>query len=320
MTRHLCWIALLGSATVPDWASACYFRQNWAPPPCVYYPPPCYNPPPVVYVPVYPAPISPPRIAPTVPQARVQPAPLPPRVQVDPDRTEAKPPAPMKPARTASDNAVVAPVPAPATPTVAPMPMIAVPEPPMFKPVDPIPAVPADPFKAKSVEPSPLKSPDGPTLTLPGAPEPAVPSPAPAPTAKDIIPPMVPRLPESAVPKPSGVSSDPLPPLVLPPEATPMGSTSKYSPPIAVPKSALQVKVFVAAGAGGRPGLSKIGFYNHTESDIALVIEGRAVTLPRKTFIHAEVPPTFRWKYADEPERTATVPAGAVGLDVLFRE
>lgn len=320
MTRHLCWIALLGSATVPDWASACYVRQNWAPPPCVYYPPPCYYPPPVVYVPVYPVPISPPRIDPTVPHARVQPVPTPPRVQVDPIRADVTPPIPMKPERAASDSAVVAPTPAPAIPTVAPMPKVAAPDSPTFKSVDPIPEVPADPFKVKPVEPSPMKSTDGPMLTLPGTPEPAVPSPAPAPSAKDIIPPMVPKLPESPLPKPSGVGGDPLPPLVLPPEATPMGSTSKYSPPAAVPKSALRVKVFVASGAAGRPGLSKIGFYNHTESDIALVIEGRAVTLPRKTFIHAEVPATFRWKYADEPERTATVPAGAVGLDVLFRE
>ena len=46
----------------------------------------------------------------------------------------------------------------------------------------------------------------------------------------------------------------------------------------------------------------------------------RAVTLPARSFLHAEVAPTFRWKYADNPTRTDTVPEGNTGLDVLFRE
>jgi len=46
----------------------------------------------------------------------------------------------------------------------------------------------------------------------------------------------------------------------------------------------------------------------------------KAVTLPGKTYIHAEVPPAFTWKYGDNAAESATVPAGAAGLDVVFRE
>jgi hypothetical protein len=64
----------------------------------------------------------------------------------------------------------------------------------------------------------------------------------------------------------------------------------------------------------------KVNFFNHTDRDLALVIEGRAVTLPRKTYIRAELPPVFNWKRADSVAQTATVPDGSAGLDILFRE
>ena len=57
MKRYVCWLALLGVAAVPDWASA-FGRRCWSGP--VYYEPVYYTPPPIYYappcVPVYVAP------------------------------------------------------------------------------------------------------------------------------------------------------------------------------------------------------------------------------------------------------------------------
>ena len=50
-----------------------------------------------------------------------------------------------------------------------------------------------------------------------------------------------------------------------------------------------------------------------------LVIEGRSVLLPAKNYLHAELPPVFRWSEAGGPARTTTVPSDAAGVDVLFR-
>src|SRR6266542_812384 len=77
MKRYLCWLTLLGVLAVPDWASACYLRQWFPPPPCQPMPPACYAPPayagpPVVYVPVYVQPSAAPRVQQVIPQAMVE--------------------------------------------------------------------------------------------------------------------------------------------------------------------------------------------------------------------------------------------------------
>ncbi|MCI0704921.1 MAG: hypothetical protein L0241_28000 [Planctomycetia bacterium] len=161
-------------------------------------------------------------------------------------------------------------------------------------------------------------------LELPKSPEPktppvespgsgtAVPVPAPAP---DILTP-----PASAPKEPNS-----LPSLVLPPDSpvspAPMKPTIVKSSPISPESSELKVSVFPAAGTTDLRGpLRKVGFFNHTDRDLMLTIEGKTVKLPAKTFIHAQVPATFTWKYGDKPATTATVPADAAGLDVLFRE
>ncbi len=79
-------------------------------------------------------------------------------------------------------------------------------------------------------------------------------------------------------------------------------------------------QLFPAAGEVTADGLRKIGFFNHTNRDIDLTIDGKKVTLPRKSYIHARVGATFRWSHADNPVTTTTVPDDAAGLDVLFRE
>ena len=88
----------------------------------------------------------------------------------------------------------------------------------------------------------------------------------------------------------------------------------RSSPLAAGPKAGPTVQVFPATGS--RPaatGTRKVGFFNHTDKDLDLVIEGKAVRLPRKTYLQAEVPPAFTWKHGANAAESATVPAGAAG-------
>ena len=310
MKRYLCWLAVLGLAVVPDWASA--FQPCWYPRrPCLPY----YPPAPPVYVvpciPVYEVPLPPPRIYTT----------------------------PQQPAKPSSGPAAAAPKPAtpPIPPAAATTPNVE----PTFRPVGGTPPPPTSELirSAGGATKTPLlvpelpakpdaTSPKLPPIELPALPGgtdakppmmPATPSPAPAPLDPGPMAPEQPKRP----------GNDPLPPLVLPPDSPagpsgvvpPMGgpSTSRSSPLTGGVKGGPTVQVYPATGTA-TGATRQIGFFNHTNQDIELVIEGRAVKLPRKAYIHAEVPPTFRWKHGENAVENATVPDGAAGLDVLFRE
>lgn len=323
MKRYLCWLTILGVGAVPDWASA---FQNRCRPVAPYNPGPVsYCPPQVVFVPpcvpVYEVPLPPPRVYVT-PQvnAGVEPNPRAvapralPKINIDPPTVKADP---------VVVGPKLEPRPEPKNPVVpAGGPMVVIPERkqgPVLGPEPPagILTPSRDPVPPLSL---PKKDEAIPVLELPKDPNPAVPVPAPGPDPKDAaIPAIMPKIPEIPTPKPPEKNSDTLPPLVLPPEAG-GNSVSKSSPLGNAPRAAITVQVFTATGAIANPNVRKVGFYNHTGRDIDLVIEGKAVTLPKKTFIHADVPPAFRWKYADQPTRNATIPDGAAGLDVLFRE
>jgi hypothetical protein len=140
----------------------------------------------------------------------------------------------------------------------------------------------------------------------PATPAPAVPGPAPAPAA--------------LTPK----NQDLLPPLTLPPDASvapdgPAKPVEVKSSPLGAAR-ALTVSAFPAAGTVAANGLRKVGFYNYTKRDLTLTIEGKTVTLPAMSYLHAQLLPTFTWKCADQPPAKVTVPADATGLDVLIRE
>ncbi len=345
MKRQLCITVLFALVLIPDWASA-YCPPGGQSGPVYYVPvyyayPPVYCQPVVVqpYVPVMPPMLQPPRVeAPKAgssltdsprPIARPTPA-LPTRPPVvEPVRPAGGGEVPPTPARPNP-----APAPAPSEPKGSgfeipknPAPIVKNPDniPPTTLPMTPggesklpklefptldpklpsleLPKV-ADP-KLPSLElpAGPGAGAKLPSLELPGGSAPAVPVPAPAP---DVL---IPKAPDA------------LPPLTLPPDTpvTPPKVEVKSSP-LGTAARELKVSVFPAAGAANANGLRKVGFFNHTDRDLSLTIEGKAVTLPAMSYLHAQLPPTFTWKCADKPAAQATVPADATGLDVLIRE
>jgi hypothetical protein len=63
-----------------------------------------------------------------------------------------------------------------------------------------------------------------------------------------------------------------------------------------------------------------VTFYNHTNRDLHLSIEGKAVKLPAKTYLETKLAQAFKWGYGDRPVGREYVPEGAAGLEVVFRE
>ncbi len=317
MKRHLCAAALFALAALPDWASACWVRWYapayahscavpvYSAPPVIYYAPPCPPPafvypcPPAVFVPHAAPPARAPKVEEKKPQARAdEPLSKPISEPVKPAaNTETAPPAPQpKPKPQAPPAALDFPglgvpsLPVPSKPEPKQPPKVEIEEPklpPLVLPTKPDDGAP----KLPPLELPKIDAPKLPPLELPGAP--AVPQPAPAPDA--------------------------LPPLALPPDAPvePLKVEAKASPL----SRDLKVSVFAAAGTSVAGNATrKVGFYNHTKSDLELTVEGKQVKLPAMTYLHAQLPPVFVWKCGDRPAERATVPDTASGIDVLFRE
>ncbi len=237
--------------------------------------------PPVVYV---------------VPCQPAAPATAPPRISQDAPlhapRPMPKDPAPDAAVRPTAGMAVPTPaVPPPQPEAPRPAPRIS---------LDPVPAPSAPPATPKS-EPLQLPPPS-PTA------EPKAAVPGEAEGVK--IPPLIPRLP--------GTDAS-LPPLSLPP--VPNESTSRSSPLGAKPQTAA-VEVFPVDGPPpASPAMRRaIGFFNHTDRDLRLTVEGETITLPRRHQVTATAPAKFRWRIDGGPERTTEVPATSPGVEVVFRK
>ena len=224
----------------------------------------------------------------------------------------AYPPVAAIPARPAPARAPLAPptiAPAAAAPKAAPRDEPAA-IPPAFADPRPAPA-PEAVRPAAATEPAP---------TRPQTPPPFKPA------ASDLLPsPGLPVAPPVTLPPASPAADakkpEALPPLVLPPDVpggpsgVVPGSVSRFRP-----AGGPLVEVLAVEGEPKAAGTRKVGFFNHTGKPIELVVDGRPVTLPRKSYLHAEVPPAFKWRYNGNPAEAVTVPEDAAGLDVVFRE
>jgi hypothetical protein len=281
MLRHHVPLALLGLALVPDWASALGGRRWCVPPP----PPPC--PPQVVFV--SPCPPSPP-VAP--PNYSILPAPA---VQAEPANPE-----PAKPAPPKAD-----PAPAPPRPVAPGVP----PGNAVTEPGGPVkPAEFAKPQTASPPEPKAIPNADAPKLQVPQVPLPGTAEP----TNDDAkIPPLIPRLPNPDVPPLT------IPQVPVEKPATGDNSTSKASPLTGTTR----VDVFPVDGPPPASPKARrtVGFFNHSDRDLTLTVEGESVTLPRRHYVTAEVPAAFTWKL-DGDERRTEIPAAAPGVEVVIRK
>ncbi|HSQ55328.1 MAG TPA: hypothetical protein VLM40_06245 [Gemmata sp.] len=221
------------------------------------------------------------------------------------------------------------------TPVTTTDPMLKFPEVEIPKNLGPLPKVEKQPVQNFPPIP-PIKDPtanqsrNGPSL--------AAPSPAPAPHAVTnlpqlpvpggaAIPSVAPAFPDPVIPSPSvPVIPDPakpesLPSLTLPPDVPVKRDSTSRSSPLTSARGGMSVKVLPVATQEPPRGVYRaVGFYNHTNRDLNLTIEGRAVKLPARMYLYAQVAPPFSWSHGDQPIVRQKVPDGAAGLDVVFRD
>ena len=174
----------------------------------------------------------------------------------------------------------------------------------------------------------PLELPKEPDMKLvPKVPAVGAPKDTVIPAIPSAAPPPEPLIPSPSLPLvPDASKRDPLPSLTLPPEIPvapekKADSTSRSSPLTGGGSArTMTVSVFAARGVEAPAGYRSVGFYNHTGKDLSLTIEGRAVKLPAKSYLHAHLAPSFNWSHGDRATTREVVPEGAGGVDVVFRD
>ncbi len=280
MMRQLMILSVVALVAAPDWATAFGRRRFRCAPVPVAYCPPAY----VIVPPCLPA-------FDVYPVAPVVPAPAlasPPTVTSEPARPEPAKPDPL-----------------PKVPVLSP-PKVQV-DPTPDAPVRPVEFTPAAPSRSAAVPSVPGVGPGG--LHMP----------PPAAGAAHIPPTQVPMGTVPPVPDPAALAprfpaeADGLPALGLP---TLPGVTAKSSPLSGGARvDIIPVDGAQAVGAATRT----VGFFNLTDRNVILTVEGHTVSLPAKHQIAATVPAGFRWKFGDGDEQKTTVPAGAAGVEVVLR-
>ncbi len=183
---------------------------------------------------------------------------------------------------------------------------------PMEKPAPKVEAPkPRDVVPAAAIE-KPKVEPAIPTVAVPEAPKPAPlvlpPERKSEPKPGDVA---IPKLdlplavPEPAVPK---ADEKKVPEIKLPP----IVSESKYSP-----REEHSIRVVPMEGkreAGNRV----VSFYNYTDRELALSVDGRLKSLPAKSSLSLALPDTFLWSLDGKKEST-DIPADAAGLSVVIK-
>jgi hypothetical protein len=129
------------------------------------------------------------------------------------------------------------------------------------------------------------------------------------------LPPMKKAAADEVTPFKKAVSDEPL---TLPREALPE--------PAPLPRANDTGKPFdviaVASTDGVRQvtGRVSVGFFNHSDRDLILDINGRTVTLNSRYYLQLKLPREFAWREKEGPVQKAQVPDEADGLEIVFRK
>jgi hypothetical protein len=159
---------------------------------------------------------------------------------------------------------------------------------------------------------------------LPPPPPPYVPKAKPADTTEDIPVPA-----KKAPAKESGGSSDGprIPKTKLPLPGDRLDKSVPESPKSDAPKKkdsaegkAFEQFVVPAAGRGEPKAEVKVGFFNHSDRNISLDVNGEAVRLPAEEYVTLRLPRTFTWSEKGVKGNDVVVPPDADGIEIVFRK
>jgi hypothetical protein len=132
-----------------------------------------------------------------------------------------------------------------------------------------------------------------------------------------------PRIPKFKVPLPSGpIETDP--PAVKPPaekKEPPKADGSETKEPAADRGRAVEQFFIPAEGGQGesKPEV-KVGFFNHSDREIQLEVNGEAVRLPSEQYVTLRLPRTFKWAEKGQKGTDVAVPPDSDGIEIVFRK
>jgi hypothetical protein len=78
--------------------------------------------------------------------------------------------------------------------------------------------------------------------------------------------------------------------------------------------------VIPAEGKGEPRAEVKVGFFNHSDRDITLVVNGESVRLPTEQYVTLRLPRTFSWAEKGAKATDVVVPPDADGIEIVFRK
>jgi hypothetical protein len=131
-----------------------------------------------------------------------------------------------------------------------------------------------------------------------------------------------PRIPKFKAPLPSGpVETDP--PAVKPPDekkGSPRTDGQETKEPAGDGRQAVE-QYFIPADGGREPKAEiKVGFFNHSDREIQLDVNGEAVRLPTEQYVTLRLPRTFKWAEKGQKGTDVVVPPTADGIEIVFRK
>ena len=318
MTRSVCLLASAGLVLLPDGATAFGWRTRHCPPaPMAYVAPEIvFLSPTLPYIPIGSYDYCPPgtfsQNAPTYVQDACPPnvvAPMAPRT------APAAPPKVMeKPSVQAPDTDKPPIRPATfATPMEIPL------EKSLAPPPRPVEVEPAKPLPLETIPKTDLPKNERPQPVVPKFDLPTIEQPKPTVPKIDLssfdLPPIDQPKPSSEIKIPEIKLSD------VPPIAPTGGiSTSRYSPESGKSRPAITMLPVESNGKQVVDGKWKIGFYNYSDRDLNLVIDGTTMTLPSKNSLSVSVGKTFTWRVGTAPDETTIIANDSAGWEIVIKQ
>jgi hypothetical protein len=140
---------------------------------------------------------------------------------------------------------------------------------------------------------------------------------------RDADPKDPPKIPKVKLPPLPGDPIEPPAPGIKPPapkgDPPADGATTKERPKDARP--AVEQFVVPAAGNRAEPRAEvQVGFFNHTDREITLDVNGESVQIPSEQYVTLRVPRSFKWSEKGQKANDVAVPPDADGLEIVFRK
>ncbi|MCE9530814.1 MAG: hypothetical protein K8T89_06790 [Planctomycetes bacterium] len=79
------------------------------------------------------------------------------------------------------------------------------------------------------------------------------------------------------------------------------------------------IVVMAAADAKANTAEVGVGFFNHSERDVVIDLNGRTIKLGSRHYLSLKLPREFTWREKDGPSWTTKIPDKSDGIEIVFR-